>query len=193
MMNIFNRPRPNNSTHLPVGHKHHRSINFPGDHKVQIQSYFIAVVLLAVAVALLFELPISSGWHPGIVIAVTIIAALIYMALHEATHGIALHILSGKPSSYSLRLPFLSTGNQSFFTQLSLVTAALAPVVLLGGLLLAALLLMPADFRMTLYILLSLNFAGSAGDYVESAIALKQPKNALLRDNGEDLEVYLPV
>lgn len=190
-MSTFNRPR-NNTTQLPAEYQLHRTSNIQRDKKTQIQSYFIAIALLAFAPAVLFELPIYSGWHPAVVIAVTVIAVFIYLALHEATHGIALHILTGKRSSYSLRLPFRRTGNQSYLTRLSVVMAALAPVTILGGLLFDALRSVPLDFRLPLYILLALNFACSAGDYIASAIALKQPKNALLRDNGEELEVYLP-
>ena len=69
---------------------------------------------------------------------------------------------------------------------------ALAPSLAWGVLLLAAFLLAPADVRLTLYVLLALNFAGSGGDYAEAALALRQPPEALIRDDGAEIGVFLP-
>ncbi|MHA2787570.1 DUF3267 domain-containing protein [Corynebacterium sp. S7] len=177
---------------LPANYVLDSSINIQKDDKTKIQGGFIAIALVAFAIALLFDLPINSGWNTALVVVVTIIAVLIYLALHEATHGIVAKWLTKTPSSYSFSFPFLRTSNAGFLSRKDLAVVALAPVVLWGIVLLMALLFVPEDFRMTFYILLALNFAGSSGDYIEASTALKQPKSALMRDNGNELEVYLP-
>lgn len=58
--------------------------------------------------------------------------------------------------------------------------------------LLAALVTLPDDYRLTAYILLTLNFAGSAGDIVEVYVVSRQPAEALFQDDGNDLHVFLP-
>lgn len=169
-----------------------RSIDIQRDHKVRIQGCAIVLALVAVAGAVFLGPLIASGWHPGVVLTVTLAAGLGYLMLHEATHGVAARLLTGQPSSYSLRFPFLRTGNQGVLSRNGLVTVALAPALLWGVLLAVALFTVPGDLRMTCYILLAINIAGSAGDYIEAAIALRQPGNALFRDDGAELEVHLP-
>ncbi|WP_018298125.1 DUF3267 domain-containing protein [Corynebacterium lubricantis] len=180
------------TSQLPANYVLDHTINIQQDDKAKIQGYFIAIALVAFAIALLFDLPITSDWHTGVVIVITIIAVVVYLALHEATHGIVAKWLTQTPSTYSFSFPFLRTSNTGFLTRRGLAAVSLAPVAVWGVVLLLALLVVPEDFRMTLYILLALNFAGSSGDCIEAAAALKQPENTLLRDNGDELEVYLP-
>jgi Putative zincin peptidase len=121
------------------------------------------MALVAVGVALLLELPLESSWSSIFTISVTVFACLIYMAVHEATHGVVLHILTKVKPSYALRFPFLTTGNHAYLTRRSAVVVALAPAVIWGIVLVAALLTLPQDYLLTAYILLALNFAGSVG------------------------------
>ncbi|WP_211219896.1 DUF3267 domain-containing protein [Glaciibacter superstes] len=84
------------------------------------------------------------------------------MAVHEATHGVVLQTLTTVKHSYAVRFPFLTTGNHAYLTRRSAIVVALAPAVIWGILLVAALLALPQDYLLTAYILLALNFAGSA-------------------------------
>lgn len=177
---------------LPADHHLHRSINIQQDHRVRIQTSSAVIALLAVAVVPLFDLPIRSGWPPGTLIAVIVLGVLLYFLVHEATHGVVAQLLTGRRSSYSFRFPFLRTGNTGILHRGALATVALAPVVFWGALFLIALFTVPMDFRMLCYVLLVLNIAGSTGDFVEAAIALRQPEGALLRDTGAELEIFLP-
>ena len=55
------------------------------------------------------------------------------------------------------------------------------------------LLTVPEDFRLTAYVVLSLNFAGSAGDVVEAFLVMRQPRDALVKDDGDEVHVFLPL
>lgn len=179
---------------LPATYAKYRTVDFKKDRKIAvlIQAIFIGVALLATAVALLFELPLASDWHPVITIVVTVLAGLVYMAAHEATHGLTLRFLTGAQPSYRLKFPFLTTSSSLYFTRRSIVITALAPCVIWGVVLLVALLLVPADARLMVYILLALNFAGSAGDYVEATLALRQPPRTLLQDDADRIHIFCP-
>ena len=179
---------------LPQTYAKYQTVDFKKDRKVAIlmQAIFLGVALLAVAVALLFELPLASEWHPVITIIVTMFAGLIYMAAHETTHGVTLRLLTGTQPSYRLRFPLLTTSSSLYLTRRSVIVTALAPCVLWGVVLLVTLFLVPADARLTVYILLALNFAGSAGDYVETALALRQPRRTLIQDDADRLHVFRP-
>ncbi|MCS5479937.1 DUF3267 domain-containing protein [Corynebacterium sp. YIM 101645] len=179
---------------LPMTYHRHVTVDFKKDRKffLTLQAVFLVVVLIAAAVALVLDLPLASGWNPGVTTLATVLSLVVYMAVHEATHGISLRLLTGTQPSYSVRFPFLSTSSSLYLTRRSLIIAALAPCLIWGTVLLAALFLVPADARLTVYILLALNFAGSAGDYLEAALALRQPREALLQDEGDRVHVFLP-
>lgn len=179
---------------LPTTYAKHRTVDFKKERKIAvlIQAIFVGVALLATAVALLFELPLASEWHPVITLVVTVLAGLIYMAAHEATHGVTLRLLSGAQPSYRFKFPFLTTSSSLYLTRRSIVITALTPCVIWGGVLLVALFVVPADARLTVYILLALNFAGSAGDYVEATLALQQPRGTLLQDDADQIHVFRP-
>lgn len=57
---------------------------------------------------------------------------------------------------------------------------------------LAALFALPADYRLTAYVVLALNFAGSAGDIVEAYVVSRQQPEALVQDDGGKIHVFLP-
>ncbi|WP_407342131.1 DUF3267 domain-containing protein [Pengzhenrongella phosphoraccumulans] len=97
-------------------------------------------------------------------IAVTLVACVLYMWAHEATHGLLLTALSGQRSHYALRLPYLTTGNDAFVGRGAFFVVALGPLVLWGVVLLGLFMMVPADAHLTVYILGVLNLAGSGGD-----------------------------
>lgn len=186
--------RPRDSVELPTTFQRHLTVDFKKDRKffATIQGIFVAVVLIAVAVAVLLELPLAPGWGPAITIPVTLLSLLLYLAVHEATHGVTLQLLTGSQPSYALRFPFLTTSSSVYLTRRSTIITALSPSIIWGAVFFVALFLVPADARLTVYILLALNFAGSAGDYLEAALAVRQPREALLQDEGNCVHVFLP-
>ncbi|MDL5350146.1 DUF3267 domain-containing protein [Microbacterium sp. zg-YB36] len=182
-----------NAAHLPAG--------FQADHTVSlrqkryafaVQTIFILASLLSVGAALLFRLPLETAWPPAITILVTLLALLVYMALHELSHGVALQLMTGVRPTYALRFPFLTTGTDAYLNRRTAVIAALTPVIVWGLVLFAALTTVPQDCRLTVYILLTLNFAGSAGDFVEVYVASRQPAGALIQDDGDIVHVFVP-
>jgi hypothetical protein len=179
---------------LPRTYREHRTIDFKKDKKftVAIQGLFVLITLVAVGVALLLALPLEAAWRPILTIPVTLFACLIYMAAHEATHGVVLQLMTKVRPSYAVRFPFLTTGSHAYLTRRSAVVVALAPSVIWGIVLVAALLTLPRDYLLTAYILLALNFAGSAGDYVEVYVVSRQQPDALVQDDGGKIRVFVP-
>ncbi|MFJ6303195.1 DUF3267 domain-containing protein [Pseudarthrobacter oxydans] len=185
---------PSDTVELPPDYRPHRTVNLKKDGKfpAAVQGIFVLVALLAVSAALLLGLPLGSGWSPLVTVPVTLLACLAYMAAHEAAHGVVLQLLTRVRPTYAVRFPFLTTGNRAYLTRRTAVVVALAPCIVWGGVLLAALLTVPADYRITMYVLLALNFAGSAGDYVEVYVVSRQQPDALVQDEGDNINVFVP-
>ncbi|MDZ4089750.1 MAG: DUF3267 domain-containing protein [Arthrobacter sp.] len=179
---------------LPSAYRQHMTVDLKKDRKfaVAVQGIFVLVVLLAAVAALLLDLPPATSWGPAVTIPVTLAACLVYMAVHEATHGVALHLLTKVKPSYAVRFPFLTTGNHAYLTRRSGIIVALAPTVIWGIVLVVALLTLPPDYLLSAYILLTLNFAGSAGDFVEVYVVSRQQQDALVKDDGNQIHVFVP-
>lgn len=188
------QPPLRDTVKLPPAYRTHRNVNLKKDRKfsVAVQAIFVLAALFAVAAAQLLDLALVSGWSPVVTILLTLLACLGYMAAHEATHGVVLQFLTGIRPTYALRFPFLTTGNRAYLTRRTAVIVALAPCLVWGIVFLLALLTVPDDYRLTAYILLALNFAGSAGDYLEAYVVCRQPPESLVQDNGDSIHIFVP-
>ncbi|WP_131105478.1 DUF3267 domain-containing protein [Ornithinimicrobium sufpigmenti] len=149
-------------------------------------------VATAIALALLLDLPLDSGWGSGITAVVTVAAVVVYMVGHELTHGAMLWALTRVRPTYAVRLPYLTTGSQALLTRPAAVTVALAPFLLWAVLLSALWLTLPQDGRLTLYVLLALNAAGSVGDAVQAWAFARLAPGSLIRDDGRQTTVFSP-
>lgn len=156
---------------------------------VQLLSLLLAAAF--VAAAFLLDLPLASGWATTMTVAVTLGASVLYMLLHETTHGVLLTAFSGQRSRYALRFPYLTTGNDAFVGRSAFLAVALGPLIIWGVVLLGLFAVLPADFHLTLYILSGLNVAGSAGDLYQAWRVAKLPATATIRDNGARTTIRL--
>lgn len=179
---------------LPLTYRLHRSIDLKKDRRysLAVQGIFVVVALAAVAAALLLDLSLGSSLSSIVMVPVVLAVCLVYMAVHEVTHGVVLQLLTRLRPSYAVRFPFLTTGSEAFLTKRNTMTVALAPSVIWGLALLIAVFALPPDYRLIAYIVLTLNFAGSAGDYVEAWVVGRQRHDVLVRDDGDKVHVFVP-
>ena len=191
---MSDQSRLRDTVELPSNYRQHMTVDLKKDRRfaVAVQGIFVLVVLLAAAAVLLLDLPTTTSWPHLVTIPVTLAVCIVYMAVHEMTHGVALQLLTKVKPSYAVRFPFLTTGNHAFLTRRSAVLVALAPATIWGIALVVALLTLPPDYLLSAYILLTLNFAGSAGDFVEVYVVSRQQQDALVKDDGNQIHVFLP-
>lgn len=180
---------------LPDTYRHHSTVDLKKNRGLSgaVQVFFLLAAASAVGGALLLDLPLQTNWNPMVSVPVMLVACVVYMAIHEATHGVALQLLTRVAPSYTVRFPFLSTGNHAYLTRRTATIVALAPLVLWGIVLIAAVVTVPDDFRLSVYVLLALNVAGSAGDLVEVWVVARQRPDALLQDDGDEIHVFHPL
>lgn len=182
-----------NTSVLPEAYQFSHTFDLKKDKKVSlfIQITFIVIALIIVGLALLFRFPVQNELNTTLMILLTFGLVMIYSIIHELTHGAFIHILSKKKPTYEIRFPYLSTGSKAYFTIKSFIVIALAPVVIWGLLLILGLLFVPQDFFLSLYIVLGVNFAGAAGDYIQVYYISKLPRHAIIQDNGTETKVYI--
>lgn len=182
-----------NTNELPKTYKYSHNINLKTHKKISIliQVIFIIIALAMLSLAIGFDFPIKSDMKTITKMIITIGLVIVYMMLHELTHGVFMQIISKKKPNYAFRFPYLTTGSKSYFNKPSFFLIALAPVVILGITLLIAIFFVPNNLFLSLYIVLGLNFAGSAGDYVQIYYLSKLSNDVLLQDDGQETKVFI--
>ncbi|MGI6170095.1 MAG: DUF3267 domain-containing protein [Christensenellales bacterium] len=156
-----------NTPILPANYQLHGTMDLKKDKKINIgiQVTFILVVVCMIGLAKWLNFPTESNWGTGIRILATVLMGVVYMIVHELTHGVFMKLFSKVKPVYFVRFPFLCTGSAAYFNKKNFIIIALAPVVLWGAFLIAMLTVHPSDFFLSVYIIIGLNFAGAAGDY----------------------------
>ena len=183
-----------NVAELPSDYRLHLTLDLKEDKSAAtaIQVTFVLTAAAMIGLAVLLDFPLASGWSTAVVIVATVAACVFYMVLHELTHGVALGLLSDVPATFAVRLPYLVTGSDAYFNKKSAIAVAVAPAVLWGVVLVVVLLTVPSDLFLTVYVVLTLNLAGSAGDFFQARAISKLPSAALIQDDGEQTSVFVP-
>lgn len=183
-----------NTINLPSDYQIYETINLNKDKKINIfiQALLVIIIGFIIGLAIWFNFPIKSSLSLGAKIFITAFSCVIYMIMHELTHGVFFKMFSGIKPTYSVSFPFLCTGSTAYLNKISYIIVGLAPVIIWGIILIALLLLLPPNFFLCIYIVTGLNFAGAAGDYSLVYVISRLSPMALIQDNGTEIKVFMP-
>ena len=90
----------------------------------------------------------------------------------------------------SVKFPTISVGSSAKFNKMQFTIIALAPVILLGCILILLIVFTPKNYTFLWTILLILNFAVSGGDYMQFFKIRKYPTNTYFQDNSNETVIY---
>ena len=122
---------------LPKGYRFAGTMDFTRNRK-QILAMFklsVALVVIPAAIGLAVCPPwvpwreLGRYWPMWLITAAMLIA---YIPLHELTHGIVMHALSGVRPTYGFKLPYAYAGSTVWFDRRSHILTALARAVVLA-------------------------------------------------------------
>lgn len=183
----------NNTNILPSNYKYLESIDLKNNQRVNnlIQIVFLAIALLMVGFAIIFKLPIKNDLGTVIKILITVLSCVVYMILHELTHGVFIRLFSHKRANYYFRFPYLATGSSSYFNKKSFIIITLSPVIIWGIILGLLLVLLPQYLFLTIYVVIGINFAGASGDYFQVYRFANLDKTALIQDDGKETKIFV--
>lgn len=178
-------------TVLPKDYKPYSTINL-SDRKTatKIQYAFAGIAFIMFIIARLFDFPLSSSYSGWLTALITVSLSFSYMLIHELTHGLFIQIISHQKPKYNMSFPYLTTGAEVYLSKRSFIVVCLAPVIIWGLILIGILIVVPNSWFLIIFIVLVVNFAGSAGDYFQFVKTLSIPKDALLKDDGHITVVY---
>ena len=179
---------------LPKGYRYAMTMDFMRNRRQMKAVVILSLALLIVPVILgLLIAPVGPGWAlmasrwfmwPGL-----FAALVLYVPLHEQTHGAAMFLLSGVKPTYGIQLPYAYAGSTVWFDKPSHVITALAPVALWGTAIQVAIARTPPEWFWPLWILQISNLSGSAGDLYTAWVLARMKGDLLIQDTGVRMRV----
>lgn len=183
---------------LPDGYREICTIDLQKNKKeaviVNVLSVIIALAMFAVMERKIpFLIWIGEITAEGrIVPALTslVLGMIIYVVLHEFTHGIAMRCLGGKQVRYGFTGMYAYAGSESdYFPKKHYICIALAPV-LLWGIIFLILQKALAEWEWIIWFMQTINVGGAAGDIYVSVRVAGMPSAILVRDTGVSMTVF---
>ncbi len=124
-------------------------------------------------------------------IGVLIGGLFVYIVLHEAIHAVFMRLFCKGKVNFGFHSYAAFAGmKEGYFTKGEYVLIALAPVLLLGGLLLFLNLYLPGAWFWPIFLLQGQNLAGAVGDYYVIFLLATMPKSTLVNDDGMSMRYY---
>jgi len=179
---------------LPKGYVYAGNLDFMRNRGQMKAVVYLSLALVIVPALIgLLVAPVGPGWRllvsrwwgwPALGAAL-----IVYIPLHELTHGMVMFALSGVPPKYGLKLPYAYAGSTVWFDRKSHVVTALAPVVVWGAILQIAIARLPGEWFWPLWIVQISNLSGSAGDLYTAWALLRMEGDLLIQDTGVRMRV----
>lgn len=145
--------------------------------------FFVLIGIIVISLNNLIESNTIKGqWF--------LLGCICYIILHETTHLIFMKLFSREKINISVKFPTISVGSSAKFNKMQFIIIALAPVVILGCILLLLIIFTPKNYTFLWTILLILNFAGSGGDYMQFFKVRKYHRNTYFQDNSNETVIY---
>ncbi len=186
--------RPMNYKTLPPGYRPAGNLDFMRNRRqMKIVVYLSLALIVVPALIGLLVAPVGPGWRllgsrwwgwPLLAAAL-----ILYIPLHEVTHGVVMLMLSGVPPKYGLKLPYAYAGSTVWFDKKSHIATALAPVVVWGVALQIAVAKLPGAWFWPLWIVQISNLSGSAGDLYTAWALARMKGDVLIQDTGVRMRV----
>jgi len=156
-----------------------------------------AILMIAMAVPAAFIVPISAlfDMSEGLLVyslrfIALIVAYVVYIILHELTHGIAMKLCGTKKVKYGFTGLYAFAGSDDYYGKGAYIFIALAPVVLWGAILAIICPLLPHSWFWVAYFVQIGNIGGAAGDFYVTLKFSRMPSDILVKDRGVSMTVF---
>ncbi len=183
---------------LPEGYKEIFSIDLQKDKKAALLVNGIGlIIMLALCVIGHLIVPINAVFHneQGLWIQlirplILIAGIIVYMVLHELVHGTAMKHFGARKVKYGFTGMYAFAGSEECFYNKPYIVIALAPVIVLGAVLLVINCFVGEPWFWVVYFIQVTNLSGAAGDIYVTYKFSKMPEDILIRDVGVSMTVY---
>ena len=188
-------------TELPNNYGEIFKVDLAKDKKLSLIINILAVIVMILMCALgnLF-VPVTKlfSMEQGFLsytmrFVVLIVGQFVYIILHEGVHGIVMKMYGAKNIKFGLKGPYAFAGCEDYFDKPSYIAVALAPIVVLGIVLLIINLVVSIEWFWVVYFIQVTNVGGAMGDLYVTCKFVKMPNDILVKDTGVSMTVYSKV
>lgn len=183
---------------LPEGYREIYSLDLQKNKKLSLIVNGIAVLIAAVMViAAHFFVPITALYDMeagfGLYFARFIVlfaSMVLYMVLHELTHGIVMKLCGTKKIKYGFTGMYAFAGSEDYYAKKPYICIALSPVVLFLVIFAVMNFFVPTEWFWVVYLLQVINCSGAAGDLFVTVKFMRLPADILVKDHGVGMTVF---
>jgi hypothetical protein len=188
-----------NCTHLPESYREIMHIDLQKNKKLAILVNAAACIIMVVMLipiiminsfSAIAEVVLSPSMRFMLKVVLMVPAMILYMVLHELTHGIFMRKYSGVKPKYGFTGLYAFAGSTAYFNKKSYIIISLAPIVILGMVLAILQFTIPFEWFWFVYILQIVNISGAAGDIYVTYKMSKVPEDILVQDAGVSMTIY---
>lgn len=198
---------PNVISELPSSYKLAHTLDLQNNKKqfflingMAILSAIILIVpmLFLVPIDSLFIIDFSEGgggiWLYILRFALLVLGSILYIVLHEFTHGIVMKLFGAKKVKFGFTFVYAYAGSkEEYFKKWPYIIVALAPFTIFFVIFAV---ICPFIYKTPwfwmVYFWQIQNISGSMGDIIVSLIFLGKPKNSYIKDEGASMKLYTP-
>ncbi len=190
---------------LPEGYRAVKVVDAKGDKKVSIiftLMSFVLAVLAAVPIFMAADMDavfeVKRGSQILVPYLVMLVGMIVYIILHELTHGVAYKALTHQKLTYGFTLTVAFCGVPDIYTSRRTALIALAAPFVTFSVILIPLTIVMHSVSMVYYvvfgILFAIHFGGCVGDlYMMYLLFFKyKDPRTLMNDTGPKQTIYLP-
>lgn len=138
-----------------------------------------------------YALVMSESVVEIIALLVILVGYLIYIVLHELTHGVVMYAFCHKKLRFGVSLTYAYCGSTAYYDKIHYIVIALAPVVIWGIVLGVLNVFFHSDaWFWVIWFIQAGNIGGAAGDFFCTYKMCRYPNDILVQDTGTEMTVF---
>ena len=164
---------------------------------LNVLNILFVIISLLILIPLKFkEIKIDNLIELSIVMFIALIGFIIYIVLHELTHGLFYKIFTKQKLTFGVSLTYAYCGVPNIYVRKKeTIIACLSPLIIFSIIFLTLIFILPPNYiNLSIIILFSFHFGGCSGDIYLSLILLtKYKKDTYIKDTGPTQYIYKKV
>ena len=161
---------------------------------LNVLNILFVIISILILIPLKFkEIKFDNLIELSIVMFIALIGFIIYIVLHELTHGLFYKIFTKQKLTFGVSLTYAYCGVPNIYVRKKeAIIACLSPLIIFSIIFLTLIFILPPNYiNLSIIILFSFHFGGCSGDIYLSLILLtKYKKDTYIKDTGPTQYIY---
>lgn len=161
---------------------------------LNVLNILFVIISFLILIPLKFkEIKIDNLVELSIVMFIALIGFIIYIVLHELTHGLFYKIFTKQKLTFGVSLTYAYCGVPNIYVRKKeAIIACLSPLVIFSIIFLTLIFILPPNYiNLSIIILFSFHFGGCSGDiYLALILLTKYKKDTYIKDTGPTQYIY---